>query len=70
MEKRAREITPPIAALLAPLTRAYVHAQWIKREWVSLIESMLDDRVRWLVTASKLIRSGVEESSPTWEERG
>jgi hypothetical protein len=60
---QTREITPPIANIPTPITKEYVRAHWIKRDWSSLIEGMLDDTMRWSVTTSKLIGVGEEQAS-------
>src|SRR5436853_536200 len=49
---QTREITPPIANIPTPITKEYVRAHWIKRDWSSLIEGMLDDTIRWSATSS------------------
>jgi hypothetical protein len=59
---QTREITPPIANIPAPITKEYVRAHWIKRDWSTLIEGMLDDTMRWSVTNSKLIGVGEEQA--------
>jgi hypothetical protein len=60
---QTREITPPIANIPTPITKDFVRAHWIKRDWSSLIEGMLDDTIRWSVTNSKLIGVGEEQAS-------
>jgi hypothetical protein len=58
---QTREITPPIANIPTPVTKEYVRAHWIKRDWSALIEGMLDDTTRWSITNSKLIGAGEEQ---------
>jgi len=57
---QTREITPPITSIPSPITKEYVRSHWIRRDWASLIEGMLDDTIRWSVTSSKLIGAGEE----------
>jgi hypothetical protein len=67
---QTKEITPPIANIPSPITKDYVRAHWIKRDWATLIEGMLDDTIRWSVTTSKLIGAGEEPAggAPVEEE--
>lgn len=58
---QTKEFTPPIAAVPAPVTRDYVRAHWIKRDWTALVEGMLDDTLRWSVAESRRIAVGEEE---------
>ncbi|MBK9714847.1 MAG: hypothetical protein IPO81_26660 [Kouleothrix sp.] len=60
---QTKEITPPIAAIPTPVTKDYVRSRWIKRDWASLIEGMLDDTIRWSVATSQLIGVGEEQAS-------
>jgi hypothetical protein len=62
---QTREITPPIANIPTPLTKEYIRAHWIKRDWAALIEGMLDDTIRWSATSSKLIGMGEEQAGST-----
>ena len=63
---QTKEITPPIASIPAPITKEYVRAHWIKREWAALIEdgrsgpSLIDQTIAWSITTSKLIAVGDE----------
>ena len=67
---QTKEITPPIATLPAPITKAYVRAHWIRREWAALIEeerggpALIDQTIAWSITTSKLIRMG--EDAGEW----
>ncbi|GEM_PF-811756 len=54
-----KEITPIVAQVPNPVTKEYVLEHWVKRAWVPLIESMIDETVSWSVAASTLI--GLEE---------
>ena len=69
-EGQSKEITPPIAAVPTPITKEYLRAHWIRREWASLIEaeqagpSLIDTTLAWSITSSKLIRMG--EESGEW----
>jgi len=67
---QTREITPPIANIPTPVSKEYVRAHWIKRDWAALIEGMLDDTIRWASTSSKLIGTGEEQAgnAPLEEE--
>jgi hypothetical protein len=60
---QTKEITPPVANIPTPITKEYVRAHWIKRDWATLIEGMLDDTIRWSITTSKLIGVGEEQAS-------
>lgn len=64
---QTKEITPPIANIPTPITKEYVRAHWIRRDWASLVEGVLDETVRWSVTASRLIGAG-EEQGGQYEE--
>ncbi|MFN8505347.1 hypothetical protein [Kouleothrix sp.] len=64
---QTKEITPPIALVPAPISKEYIRAHWIKREWAALIEgghggpSLIDQTIAWSVTTSKLIGIGEEQ---------
>lgn len=66
---QTKEITPPIAHVPAPITKEYILAHWIKREWAGLIEdgrggpSLIDQTIAWSVTTSKLMTIGEEQVS-------
>ena len=60
---QTKEITPPIANIPTPITKEYVRAHWIRRDWATLIEGVLDDTIRWSITSSKLIGVGEEQSN-------
>ena len=65
-EGQSKEITPPIAGVPTPITKDYLRAHWIRREWAALIEaeqagpSLIDQTLAWSITSSKLIRMGEE----------
>lgn len=63
-----KEITPPKAAIPATITREYIDAALCKREWVKLVEGLLDNTLRWSVETSKLIASGDESNGQHEEE--
>lgn len=72
---QTKEITPPIANIPTPVTKDYVRANWIKREWAALIEdghggpSLIDQTLAWSVTTSKMIGIGEEQAAgPGYEE--
>ncbi|KPV44319.1 hypothetical protein SE17_44230, partial [Kouleothrix aurantiaca] len=72
---QTKEITPPIAVIPTPVTKDYVRANWIKREWAALIEdghggpSLIDQTLAWSVTTSKMIGIGEEQAAgPGYEE--
>jgi hypothetical protein len=66
---QTKEITPPIANIPNPITKEYVRAHWIKREWAALIEdgrggpSLIDQTIAWSITNSKQIGVGEEPAT-------
>ncbi len=58
---QTKEITPPVACIPTPVTKEHIRAHWIKRDWVALIEGMLDDTVRWSRDLSLAIEMGEEK---------
>ncbi len=66
---QTKEITPPIANIPNPITKEYIRAHWIKREWAALIEdgrggpSLIDQTIAWSITNSKQIGIGEEPSN-------
>ncbi len=54
----SKEIAPPLVQMPDPITRAYLAAQYIKADWVPLIESRLDATIAWSISESKRIASG------------
>jgi hypothetical protein len=71
---QTKEITPPIANIPNPITKEYIRAHWIKREWAALIEdgrggpSLIDQTIAWSITNSKQIGIGEEPSSAPIDE--
>jgi hypothetical protein len=67
---QTKEITPIVANIPTPITKEHIRAYWIKRDWVALIEGMLDETIAWSTTSSKLIGAGEEQASgaPAEEE--
>jgi hypothetical protein len=57
-----KSIIPPAAAMPSPITREYIKANWIKRDWTAFVESIVDDTVRWSVEESQRISGGVEQA--------
>jgi hypothetical protein len=65
---QTKEITPVIAHIPTPITREYILAHWVKREWASLIESQLDQTIAWSVANSRQISAGEDQVQSTTEE--
>lgn len=63
---QSRDISPPVAKIPNPVTREYVKQQWIKREWLSLIEGRIEDTIRWSIENSATISAG--ERDPAQED--
>ncbi len=61
--EQTKEIAPIVARIPSPITRGYILAHYIKREWATLIEGLLDQTVAWSVQASVQIAAGEEEGS-------
>lgn len=57
---QTKEITPMVARLPMPVSKEHIRAHWVKRDWVALIEGMLDETIAWSTTTSKLIAVGEE----------
>jgi hypothetical protein len=57
---QTKEITPPVALVPTPITKEHIRAHWIKRDWVQLVEGMLDETIAWSVTTSRQIGAGEE----------
>lgn len=55
---QTREIAPIVAQVPQPITKEYIRSHWIKREWVPLIEGLIDQTIAWSTTLSKLIAAG------------
>jgi hypothetical protein len=67
---QTKEITPIVARIPDLITREYILAHWIRRDWVPLIEGLLDQTIAWSVTTSALIAAGEEQpgSAPPSED--
>jgi hypothetical protein len=65
---QTKEITPIVARIPNPITREYILAHWIKRDWVPLIEGLMDQTIAWSVTTSTLIAAGEEQATGTQVE--
>jgi hypothetical protein len=65
---QTREIAPIIAQIPKEITKEYIRAHWIKRDWTTLIEGLLDQTIAWSVQASRQIASGVDERAQEPEE--
>lgn len=57
---QTREIAPIIAQIPQPITKEYIRSHWTQREWVPLVEGLLDATIAWSVQASRLISAGEE----------
>lgn len=55
---QTKEITPPIANIPAPVTKDYIAAHWIKRDWIGCIEPLIDGAIAWSETTSHQIAAG------------
>jgi len=55
-----KEITPMVAAIPDPVTKEHLLAHWIKRGWVQLVESRIDDTLRWSEAESAAIAAGAD----------
>ena len=53
-----REIVPPAALIPNPITKEYIRANWIKRDWTRYIDSIIEDTIRWSVEESRRIVAG------------
>ncbi len=65
---QTKEITPVIAHIPAPITREYILAHWVKREWATLIEAQLDQTIAWSVANSRQIGAGEDLPASTPDE--
>lgn len=64
----SKEITPIVAQIPNPVTKEYVLEHWIKRQWVPIIENLLDDTIAWSITTSAMIGLDEEPAAPLEEE--
>ena len=62
-----KPIIPPAAAIPDPITREYVKANWIKRDWTAYIESIIDASIAWSCEASQRISSAQPSELATEE---
>lgn len=60
---QTKEIVPIVAHIPNPITKEYILSHWIKREWVELIEGMMNQTIAWSTTVSQMIAAGEEQSS-------
>ena len=60
---QSRDISPPVAKIPNPVTKAYVQQQWIKRDWLHLIEGQIDDTIRWSIESSASISANERDAS-------
>ncbi len=58
--QNTKEITPPVAKIPQPITKEYIRAAWCKRDWVAVIEPLIDPTVAWSVAESQRITSGAQ----------
>lgn len=58
--EQTKEITPVVAKVPDPVTREHCLIHWTKREWVALVEGLLDEAVIWSVQESLRIAAGEE----------
>lgn len=56
-----KTIVPPAAIVPSPVTREYIKANWIKRDWTAYIESIVDDTIAWSIEESQRISAGIAE---------
>jgi hypothetical protein len=65
---QSKEITPMVANIPDPVTRAYVLQHWVKKPWSEMIESLVDGTIAWSIEASRLIAVGDEQTAQVSEE--
>lgn len=56
-----KEIAPPIADVPSPITKEYIRANWIKRDWTARIEAIIDATIQWSIDESQRITAGAPE---------
>jgi hypothetical protein len=66
---QTKEIVPMEAKQPEQIDRAYLVQQYIKREWVQLIEQRMDATIAWSVAQSTAIGAGTDEPE-SWEQDG
>lgn len=52
---QTKEITPPEAKIPMPITKEYIAAHWIKRDWIGCVEPLIDATIAWSVDESQRI---------------
>jgi hypothetical protein len=65
---QTKEITPIVAHIPTPVTREYILAHWIRREWAALIEAQIDQTIAWSMANSRQIVAGEDQPAPTPDE--
>lgn len=50
-----KTIVPPVAFMPTPIDRDYLVAQYVRKEWVPIIERLLDPTIAWSVATSTRI---------------
>lgn len=60
---QTKEITPPVAKIPQPVTKEYIRATWCKRDWVAVIEPLIDATIAWSIAESQRIASGATTSA-------
>jgi hypothetical protein len=65
---QTKEITPVIAQIPTPVTKEYILAHWIKREWSEIIEAQLDQTIAWSIASSRQIGEDQSGMTPQEEE--
>jgi hypothetical protein len=50
-----KAILPPVAEIPARITREYIKAHWIKRDWTAYIESVIEPTIAWSIEESRRI---------------
>jgi hypothetical protein len=65
---QTKEITPIVAHIPTPVTREYILAHWIRREWSALIEAQIDQTIAWSTANSRQIVAGEDQQTPTPDE--
>jgi hypothetical protein len=65
---QTKEITPIVAHIPTPVTREYILAHWIRREWAALIEAQIDQTIAWSTANSRQIVAGEDQPAPTPDE--
>ena len=67
--QNTKEITPPVAKIPQPITKEYIRAAWCKRDWVAVIEPLIDPTVAWSVAESQRIASGTPQQQVEYSEQ-